>query len=175
MRTPHRRATALASLALVLAPVLSSCGFDYATNRDYNVGVGTDNKEGDVNVLAAVIVSAEDGEGVFVAGLASELTDDSVTLEDITGTGTEDSATFEVPEGIEVEPGGFLNLNNSEEPIRVTGDFAPGQFVPAVLSFSNGERVEMDVFVVSNCDDYANVTGLPVGEESCSTESDTAH
>src|SRR5690606_23196362 len=35
MQMPHRRKTALAALALVLAPVMSSCGFDNATDRDY--------------------------------------------------------------------------------------------------------------------------------------------
>ena len=41
----------------------------------------------------------------------------------------------------------------------MTGDFALGDFVPVSLQFGNGEQVEMDVPVVPNCDDFADLDG----------------
>lgn len=48
MQMSRRRKTALASLAIVLAPVLSSCGFNYATDREYTPGVGSYDISGEV-------------------------------------------------------------------------------------------------------------------------------
>ena len=61
---PRLLATAVAVLALAVP--LSSCGFDYATDRDYTPAGGANNREGDVDVLSAVVVSAAAGA---VAGI----------------------------------------------------------------------------------------------------------
>src|SRR5690606_32657507 len=101
MRMPSRRTTALASLALVLAPVLSSCGFDYATDREYTPGVGANNRDGQVDVLAGVVVAAESGEAAFVASLSNNSTDEEAALqgisssEDLTFSGLEEELTLE--------------------------------------------------------------------------------
>ncbi len=54
-----RRTTALSVGSLLLAaPLLSSCGFNYATDRPNTVAAGANNRDGAVDVLGAVIVSS---------------------------------------------------------------------------------------------------------------------
>ena len=61
------RLLAAAGALLLAAPVLSSCGFNYATDRPYTPAAGTNDQDGDVDVLGAVVVSAEDGSGTLIA------------------------------------------------------------------------------------------------------------
>ncbi|WP_110182210.1 hypothetical protein [Nocardioides solisilvae] len=163
MHTPHRRTTALAGLALALAPVLSSCGFDYATDRDYTPGVATNARDGKVDVLGAVIVAAESGEAVFVSSFANSFDNDESTLESITSEGL----TFSGLEDVTLPPNGFANLAASDSPVTVEGDLEPGTFVEVTLDFSHGDSVSLDVPVRPNCGDYAEIPGVPSGDEVC--------
>src|SRR6478609_7881275 len=71
-RRLSRRKLATAIGALVLAvPALSACGFNYATEREYTPGNGTNYQHGVVDVLNAVIVAGEDGSGTFIASLSN--------------------------------------------------------------------------------------------------------
>jgi len=171
MQMPHRRKTALAALALVLAPVMSSCGFDNATDRDYTPGVGADNRDGVVDVLAGVIVSdeADNGSGVFVASFSNNSIDETITVE---GVSSESGAAFSGLEPIELDGEGFHNLATTESPVSVTGDFVAGNFVPVTVAFSNGENISLKVPVVRNCGDYASVAGLPEGPTLCPSGND---
>ena len=83
---PLRRTLALATCVLaVCAPVLTSCGFDYATDRIYTPATGVNNREASVDVLGAVIVSAEEGSGIFVASFANNSTEEPATVEALEG------------------------------------------------------------------------------------------
>lgn len=168
---PSRRTTAIASLAFVLAPVLSSCGFDYATDRDYTPGVGANDRSGTVAVLAGVVVSDSDGNGVVVASLANKSVDETVTLSSVSGEGLTLGDVAEV----ELGPQGFENLAETESPITVSGDFVAGNFVPVTFAFDNGDQAEMSLPVVRNCGDYANVAGLPAGADRCESGNDLEH
>lgn len=168
MQKPRRRTTALASLALVLAPVLSSCGFDYATDRDYTPGVGANDRSNTVAVLAGVVVSDSDGNGVVVASLANKSVEETVTLTGVSGQGLTVGDVAEV----ELAPQGFENLATAESPIAVTGDFVAGNFVPVTFAFDNGEQAEMKLPVVRNCGPYAEVAGLEAGPERCASGND---
>ena len=55
------RPLATAAAVIALAAPLTSCGFDYATERDYTPGRGANTREGEVDVLSAVVVSAANG------------------------------------------------------------------------------------------------------------------
>ncbi|MBE7324703.1 hypothetical protein IEQ44_08560 [Nocardioides sp. Y6] len=168
MQKPCRRTTALASLALVLAPVLSSCGFDYATDRDYTPGVGANDRSNTVAVLAGVVVSDGEGGGVVVASLSNKSVDETVTLTGLSGQGL---TVGEVAE-VELAPQGFENLATSDSPISVSGDFEAGNFVPVTFMFDNGEQAEMKLPVVRNCGPYAEVAGVPAGSERCESGND---
>ena len=67
--------------------------------------------------------------------------------------------------------GGLVNLAD-EGGIEVTGEVAAGEFVPVALQFGNGERVELDVPVVTNCGYYEGLDGPPSAEQ-CEPESET--
>ncbi len=159
-----RRSLALATGALVLAvPALSSCGFDYATDRIYTPAAGVNDRDATVDVLNAVVVSAEEGSGVFIASFSNNSNEDEGIVESIEG-----DATAESFEPVEIPVGGFVNLAEEGGP-EVTGDFAAGDFVSVTIHFGDGERVQMDVPVVPNCDDYEGLDGVS-DPEQCEVE-----
>ncbi|GGD05883.1 hypothetical protein [Nocardioides daphniae] len=168
MQKPSRRTTALASIALVLAPVLSSCGFDYATDRDYTPGVGANSREATVDVLAGVVVTDGESKAVMVASFANNSTEETVS---VTGVTAEGAQVADVAE-IELAPQGFHSLATSDSPIVVTGDVEAGTFLPVTIAFSNGESTDMKLPVVNNCGPYAEVAGLDRGLERCESGND---
>ena len=159
-RRTLRRSMALAVGGLVLTtPLLTSCGFNYATDRVYTPASGVNNRDASVDVLGAVIVSAQDDSGTFIATFVNNSTDEKNTVDSLAGaSGNTIQANSFSP--IQLEPGndpkGLVNLA-TEGGIQVSGSFKAGDFVPVTVSFGNGERVSMDVPVVTNTGDYAGL------------------
>lgn len=151
------RPLATAAAVLALAVPLASCGFDYATERDYTPAGGANNREGDVDILSAVVVSAAEGSGTFVASLSNNDADTEQTLTAVSG---DEGATIEAAEfdPIAIAPGGLVNLADPPADIVLTGDFAAGDFVPLSVDFGNGERVMIEVPVVR--DDFGYWEGM---------------
>ena len=144
-----RRTTALTAASLLLAvPMLSSCGFNYATDRPYTPAAGTNNRDGSVDVLGAVIVSAQDDSGTFIASLSNNDQQKSVDFESISGAG-DSSLKFQDFPPRTIDPGAALNLSQ-DGGVPVTGTFTAGDVVAVSISLSNGERVNMDVPVVAD-------------------------
>ena len=165
---PLRRTLALATCVLaVCAPVLASCGFDYATDRIYTPATGVNNREASVDVLGAVIVSAQEGSGTFVASFANNSTEESATVESLEGVDQE-PLTADGFSTVDVPAGGLVNLAD-EDGVPVNGEFAAGDFVPVTIEFGNGERVELDVPVVTNCGYYEGLDG-PSSPDQCESE-----
>jgi len=153
-----RRSLRLAAGALVLAvPLLGSCGFDKATDRVYTPAATTNDRDGDVDVLGAGIVSAQPGSGTFIASLSNNLVDKDFTLTGVAGAGDWTDLKFEPSElSVDVPARGFVNLVD-EDPITVTGDLTPGQFAELTLTFDSGDTVTMRVPVLYACDTYAGL------------------
>lgn len=150
MNVSLRRSLAVA--ALTLAPVLASCGFGQPTDQVYNPGEGTNARDGRVDVLGALVVSAEDGSGTVVAGLANNDEQEPDVLTEIGGP----EVTASGLDPIDVPAGGFVQLADAE--IALEGDsIAPGNFVEVTFAFENAEAVTLDVPVVPNTGDYADV------------------
>ncbi|MBF4161480.1 hypothetical protein [Nocardioides acrostichi] len=149
-----RRKLALATVVLALAPVLSSCGFGVATERVYTPAAGPINRDGEVDVLSAVIVSGSPGEGTFVAGLSNKSGDQSISL---TSFAPVDSGAFTASsfEPRSIPPLGYANLSDPDQGIGVIGDFVAGDFIPVELTFDNGQTTRMDIPVVRECDMWA--------------------
>ncbi|EON22701.1 MULTISPECIES: hypothetical protein [Nocardioides] len=157
-----RRSFALTTAAVALATAgLSSCGFDYATDREYTPGVGTNDRDGTVDVLSAVVVSTEPGSGTFIASLSNGDQETDVALTELALT---DGTPVEL-EPVVVGKGALVNLAEPAAEIKVTGEFAAGDFVELSLAFDNGERVVMDVPVVENEGYYADLDGPAPAEE----------
>jgi hypothetical protein len=150
-----RRSLALTTAAVALATTgLSSCGFDYATDRYYTPSTGTNDHDGTVDVLAAVVVSTEPGSGTFIASLSNGDQDEDVSLTEL---GMTDGTPVEF-EPVLVEKGSLVNLAEPPADIVLTGDFTAGDFVPLSFDFGNGERISLNDPVVP--DDYGYWEGM---------------
>jgi hypothetical protein len=149
--------------AFVLATTLSSCGFGYATDRVYTPGNGVNDRDAKVDVLNAVIVSAQEGSGTFVASFANNNTTDPATVDSLAGAGDDSKLVVGDFDPIEIAPGALVNLA-TDGGIPVTGDFESGNFVDVTITFGNGESVDMQVPAVNDCGPYEGLdTSAPSG------------
>ena len=153
------RSLATAAAVIALAAPLTSCGFDYATERDYTPAGGANNREGVVDLLSAVVVSGAEGSGTFVASLANNDTEEQ-SLTAISGVSGSDGATIEAAgfEPVTIPADGLVNLAEPPDDIVLTGDFAAGDFIPLSFDFDNGERISFNVPVVA--DDFGYWEGM---------------
>jgi hypothetical protein len=154
--------------ALLLATTLTSCGFGYATDRVYTPANGVNDRDADVDVLNAVIVSGQEGSGTFIASFANNDQDAEASVDTFAGAG-EDASLEADFQPITIPPGGLVNLED-DGGIVVTGDFAAGNFVTVTMSFSSGQSVEMDVITVTDCGVYAGLDTSAGASDSASTE-----
>lgn len=146
LRRLSRRSRALAA-ALVLAPVLSSCGFNYATDVVDTPGAGVNNRDKSVDVLGAMVVAAQPNAGTFIASLSNNDTEEA-TFDGLTG-----EVTAAEVEPVTVPGGDLVNLAD-EGGVGVSGEFEAGQFVEVTLAFDTGEEVTLEVPVMAACDVY---------------------
>ncbi|WP_232678231.1 hypothetical protein [Nocardioides sp. R-C-SC26] len=161
---PRARAAATTAALMLAAAALSSCGFDYATDRVNTISAGVNNRDGLVDVLGAVVIAGEDNRGVFAATLVNqvvpEVTEPTPAPQVLTNFegGTKGGLTVIAPdtpvEPIAVAPDSAVNLFATGG-IPVEGTFAAGDFVDVVLTFSDGQRTEMSVQVVTPCHQYS--------------------
>jgi len=167
-KTP--RSWALAAGALLLAAPLSSCGFDNATERVYTPAAGANDRDGSVDVLNAVIVSAEEGSGTFVATFVNNDQAEDGVVEALTPD--DDTAQFDFSP-VTITPGGLVNLAaDDQEGVPVEGEIAAGGMVPLTVEVSGGQVLRMTVPVVPNCNEFEGIDGTggecevaePVGE-----------
>ena len=167
----RRPARLLAAGALVLAaPALTSCGFDYATDRVYTPGVGTNDRSQSVDVLGAVVVSAQGDSGTLVATFVNNDNDNDATITGVAGTGDDAELTVEGFDTITVPANGLVNLAAAETPITVSGDFDSGAFLSLQFTFGDGSTVEQDVPTVPDCYEYAGLdtsADSPTPAEEC--------
>ena len=147
------RSLATAAAVIALAVPLTSCGFDYATERDYTPAGGSNNREGVVDLLSAVVVSGTEGSGTFVASLANN---DGAEEQSLTAISGDDGATIEAAEfePVTIPADGLVNLAEPPAGIVLTGEFTAGDFVPLAIDFGNGERISLNVPVVADDTGY---------------------
>ncbi|HEX5917255.1 MAG TPA: hypothetical protein VFY76_05335 [Nocardioides sp.] len=147
------RSLATAAAVIALAAPLTSCGFDYATERDYTPAGGSNNREGVVDLLSAVVVSGAEGSGTFVASLSNNDRSEEQSLTAVSGG---DGTTVEAAEfePVTIPAGGLVNLAEPPASIVLTGDFTAGDFIPLAVDFGNGERIAINVPVVANDTGY---------------------
>lgn len=169
-RRTIRRSTALALGGLVLAaPLLTSCGFDYATDRPYTAANGVNERDASVDVLGAVIVSGQPNSGTFIATFSNNNHEQSNTVESLQGAdGTTVQAESFPP--ITVDKGGLVNLAE-QGGIPVSGSFKAGDFVPVTIGFGSGEQVSLHVLVVAEDGIYAGLDSSGSGSGSSAYES----
>jgi hypothetical protein len=153
---PHLRLALAAGGLLLAVPALSSCGFDYPTERVNTVGAGISARDGQVDALGMLVISGERGSGNLIGTLSNNQqdTDDALVAVIVAGDA---EVTAEEFEPVELAPGGFVNLATlveEGEPIALTGDFAAGDVITATLEFENSEPLTMDIPVDKPCYEY---------------------
>lgn len=167
-----RRSTAAAALVVAL-PVLASCGFNEQTDQVYNAAAGVDNRSGTVDVLDAQIVSAQDGSGTVVAGLANQDQNQADQLVSVTAgdQGTQD-LTFSGPSSISIPAGGNVELGvTGQAPGQwtVTGPTVKaGNFVKITFNFQRAETITVDVPVTTSSNPMYSDVPLPQQSSSAS-------
>ncbi len=183
---PHirfqRRSLALAAGSLLLAAQVSACGFSNATDEIYQSSEGVDYRKGPLDVLSAVVVSAQEGSGTFIATFSNNEEDTDTVVQAIAG-GTDDAALqISGFTPIEVPARAFVNLADDPS-IAVKGEFSAGQYVDVKITFDNTDAIDMSIPVVADEYQYdgldvsgGSVVG-PTANESPSepTASESAH
>ena len=151
VNVPLRRSIAVA--AVVLAPVLSSCGFDEPTDRVYTPAVGVNERSGSVDVLNAVVVSGADGSGTLVATLVNNDTSEGETLQAVAGSGV--SIRLDGP--VEVDRGAAVSLIDETE-VSVEGEeVEPGNFIELTFRFEQAEPITVEMPVVARRGTFAEI------------------
>lgn len=152
------RTLALAGAVLALALPLSSCGFNYATDRIYTPANGANQRDASVDVLGAVIVAAQPDSGTFIATFVNDSSTESNSVESIIGQDQDQGVTAPSFSTIKLEPNSLVNLATQGGP-KVTGTFDIGSYVPMTITFGDGTEVNVDVPVVPNCEEWAGLDG----------------
>jgi hypothetical protein len=155
VNVPLRRSIAVAALAL--APVLSSCGFNEPTDRVYTPGVGVNERDGQVDVLNALVVSGADGSGSLVATLSNNNSAEPDALVQVAGSGEDAAVRVTLDGPVEVSQGGSVSLSDETE-ISVEGEpVKPGAFIELTFTFEQGEPVTVQLPVVSRRGTYSDI------------------
>ena len=162
MLTSTRRRLAAASLVL-LAPLTASCGFGYQTDKVYQPGVGTDDRSSTVDVLASVIVSGQEGSGTYISSLVNKSQTKTITLTDVTGPS---GADVKLAGPVKIPADGLVNLAN-EPAISVTGSkVESGANLRLTFTFDDGVTTKINVPVVDQTGEYADVGASPTESSS---------
>jgi hypothetical protein len=176
----HRRstATALVAVLLPLAAALTSCGFDYPTDRVNTIAAGVNERDASVDVLGARVVAWGDGHGRLIGTLVYNENDADAPakLVEVAGEGV----TVAAQEAeIEVVPNEHVNLASDESAaIAVEGEFAAGDYITLTYSFDTNESVTLEVPVVKACGQYEGITEPevdPAAAEETDAPEDAEH
>ena len=155
MNPSFRRSVAVA--ALVLAPALSSCGFNQPTDRVYTPGVGVNERSGEVDVLNALVVTGAPGSGSLVATLVNNDGSQSDALVRVTGSGENSSLRVDLESPLQIRPGGSLSVSDEAE-VPVEGEAVKaGAFVELAFTFENAQTTTVQVPVVARRGPYADI------------------
>ncbi len=138
---------------VLLVPALGACGFGYQTDQVYQPGVGVNYRDGQVDVLAAVVVSSTDGEGTFVASLVNKDTENDDILQQVTA----DDVDVQLQAPIEVPADTLVNLADTGAVAVAGRTVEAGTWVRLTLTFESGETAEVNAPVVPHEDEYSEV------------------
>lgn len=163
-RLRTQRSLAVAGLVAVAVPLMSSCGFNSATENPNVIADGGYHITGDVHVLGARIVTPSQGTGTFVASISVDAQADPTKLTELAGEGL----TVGTFTPVEIGSNSMVNLF-TEGGIPVTGDFAAGDDIPVTLTFDNGDSIEVGARVVKQCGEYADVQSASGGKGKSQT------
>lgn len=157
----HRRKLVLTLGALLLsAPLLSSCGFNYGTDRINTTTNAVTNRDKDVDVVGAVLIAQAPGSATLSAQMVNNSRTESVELRTVTSSDPEVVLTTSTVEPFEIAAARGSSVADAGG-VRIEGDFMAGSFLPLQLGFSNGDEVVVRVPVVRACGPYTDLDDAP--------------
>lgn len=159
--------------ALLVVP-LTACSagtsnFDAQTNEVYNVAEGVNDRAGAVDILNALVVSAEPGSGRLIVGLVNNNTNEDDELASVQGAGDYQDLTVDLADGDPTIKAGRLTqlADPGAAVVLITGEqVRPGAFIELTFSFRNAQPSTMQVPVVPQEDDFADVEVPSAGDTS---------
>jgi copper(I)-binding protein len=160
--TSRRLRRGLAGCVAALATALvagCSTSFDAQTNQIYQSGIGSNNRDGDVYVLDALVVTNGTALGTISAGLVNEVAGDDALI----------AVTADSPAGNRVR--GMILSHRVRLPslqlvqLSDTGDVIlsavkplnVGGSITVTFTFRNAASVTLDLPIVMNTGDFARV------------------
>ena len=150
------RPAALAAALLLSVSALSACAAA-ATNEVYNPTEGVNNRDGEVKVLHALVVSDGKDGGRLVAGLVNDNDEEPDTLTGVT-VADGGSAQVELGDGeTEIPADGLLQLAGEDAAQVLVKGVEAGGYVRVTFSFQNADDATLNVPVVAASDDFADV------------------
>lgn len=167
-RRPSRRARRVAAASLLLAaPGLTACGFGAQTDQPYQPSVGSNVRGETLNVLGATVVLPFGTEGTFSASIANN---DPTTPAQLTGITGED-VEVQLLEELEVPADGLLNLSETGAVLVTFNDdsLSAGGYTRLTLSFDTGDELEINVPIVNDEEEFADVVPAEAPSETPST------
>jgi copper(I)-binding protein len=163
----------MATAAIVVATAgLSGCGgnFNAQTDQIYQPAVGSNNREGQVYVLNALLVVGDGSDAALVAGLLDQAgTDDTLTAvtaksskgNDLTVTINNDQIPLPTRTLVRLSQDASVAISGQ------AGDLGPGGTVSVTFTFQNADPVTLDAPIVAREGAYADVP-LPSPSPSAS-------
>ena len=162
-------------LALLPAAALTSCGFDYPTDRVNTIAGGQNNRDASMDALGIRVLASAKGEGRLIGALANNL-EEAASLESVSAEGAE-FADFEPVEvagrkGVNLATTTAITVTDTDEDV-----FTAGDVLALTLTFSTGESVTLNAPVVKACYQYSDVpspSAAPTDEASDEASSEGA-
>lgn len=176
---PRRIVAASAAATAVLA--LTGCstgfngtGFNAQTNKQYNAGVGTDNRDASIYVLGALFVDNGNKTATFSVSLINQKapTEKLTSIEATSASGSILSTEFAGP--VQLRPDTPYTPGKTGD-IVLTGDFTVGTNVTITFTFDQAAPISITAPVVKRIPMYDSVaTGAPIPTPEPATETPTA-
>ncbi|MEP6527200.1 MAG: hypothetical protein ABJA86_08545 [Nocardioidaceae bacterium] len=162
-RRLHRSLPACtAALATILVTGLSagcSTNFDAQTNRIYQPAAGSNNRDGDVYVLNALLVTDGTGLGTISAGLVDEAAQDDALI----GVSADSPAGNRVQgmiltRRVDLPSLKLVQLSDAGDVILSAGKpLNVGGIINVTFTFRNAGPVTLELPIVTNTGDFARV------------------
>jgi hypothetical protein len=150
------------AIVLLACFALTGCsgGFDAQTQQLYQAATGISNRDSDVYVLNALVVTDGKGNGT-VAGTLLDQAKQADTLQNVTAVDSSGKTiSTKLASPLQLPPDQSVKLETNGA-VRLTGSSVQaGYFVTVTFTFANAAPLTMAIPVVADSADYSSV---PVG------------
>ena len=163
-RSPRLRSTAailLAATALALS-ACSGTGIGAQTNQQYQAGVGTNLRTGQVQLYNALAVDNED-DTATVSAVIVNTSEDTQKLDAVSATTADGTSIESRTAPAIIGPGDSFNTGPAATIVLTGGAVKAGDYITMTLAFDKAGEVTIDAPVVTRTEMYSDVAESPGG------------